>query len=158
MVGVTARPEAEAVVVLRRDDHLGEPRILEGLCPLVGVQGARIEGVGALGPRAPFEVRERVGVGAELGVVGSWSNYGMFSVNGYYHFADRSARVDPFVTGGYSLGFRSGTLNFGNFGGGVNLWLRESLGMRIEFRDHVHISSRVSDFHYWGIRLGVVFR
>jgi hypothetical protein len=103
----------------------------------------------------------RVGVAAELGAVGSWRNYhtaiGMFSVNGTYHFMDRS-RLDPFVTAGYSLGFRSGTLNFGNYGGGANIWLADHLGLRIEFRDHLHVSNRVPNLHYWGVRFGVAFR
>ena len=106
--------------------------------------------------------RERVGVGAELGAVGGWNNYrnaaGLVSANGYWHFGVRGARIDPFVTGGYSLLFRSGTLNFGNFGGGANIWLRESFGLRVEFRDHLHISSRVPNLHYWGVRVGVAFR
>ena len=106
--------------------------------------------------------RERVGLGAEFGAVGAWNNYrnaiGLFSLNGSWHFADRAGRFDPFVTGGYTLGFRSGTLNFGNFGGGANIWLRESFGLRVEFRDHLHISSRVPNLHYWGVRFGVAFR
>lgn len=106
--------------------------------------------------------RERIGVAAEIGAVGRWNNFrtaiGMFSLNGSYHFADRSARLDPFVTGGYTLGFRSGTLNFGNFGAGTNLWFRDRLGLRLEFRDHVHVSSRVPNLHYWGLRFGLAFR
>jgi hypothetical protein len=82
----------------------------------------------------------------------------MFSVNGSWHFAGRSARIDPFVTGGYTLAFRSGTLNFGNVGGGANVWLKERLGLRVEFRDHVHASSRVANLHYWGLRIGIAFR
>jgi hypothetical protein len=103
----------------------------------------------------------RIGLGAELGAVGRWNNYhtaiGMFSVNGSYHFRDRD-KWDPFVTGGYSLGFRSGTLNFGNFGGGLNYWFRERLGLRFEVRDHLHISDRAPNLHYWGLRVGLAFR
>jgi hypothetical protein len=103
-----------------------------------------------------------IGVGAEIGAVGSWNNFrtaiGIFSVNGSYHFLPRPARIDPFVTGGYSLGFRSGTLNFGNFGGGINYWFGERLGLRTEFRDHVHVSDRVPAIHYWGVRFGLAFR
>jgi hypothetical protein len=103
-----------------------------------------------------------IGLGAEIGAVGSWRNYGtaigMFSVNGSYHFLRDRQRIDPFVTAGYSLGFRSGTLNFGNFGGGLNYWFSERIVLRIELRDHVHVSSRVPDLHYWSIRFGVAFR
>jgi hypothetical protein len=106
--------------------------------------------------------RERIGVSAEIGALGLWNNYrgaiGIFSVNGSYHFGDRAGKVDPFVTGGYSLGFRSATLNFGNFGGGVNYWFRDGLGLRVEFRDHVHAASRANALHYWGVRFGLAFR
>jgi hypothetical protein len=103
-----------------------------------------------------------IGVGGEIGALGPWNNFrsaiGMASVNGSYHFIPRAQKFDPFVTGGYTLGFRSGTLNFGNFGGGLNYWFGERLGLRTEFRDHVHVSDRVPNLHYWGIRVGLAFR
>ena len=114
-----------------------------------------------VGGGAEHVFSSRVGLGAEIGAVGSWRNYhtaiGMFSVNGSYHFTD-DRKIDPFVTGGYSLAFRSGSANFGNFGGGLNYWFRRRLGLRVEVRDHVHISSRTPNLHYWGVRFGVAFR
>jgi hypothetical protein len=102
-----------------------------------------------------------IGVGGELGVLGPWSNYrsalGVFSVNGSYHFFRDRPKLDPFVTGGYTLFFRSGTANLGNFGGGVNYWLGERLALRAEVRDHVHSPGPLT-IHYWGLRLGVAFR
>ena len=103
-----------------------------------------------------------IGLGAEIGALGEPrffgdSVVGILSPNGYYHFAhSRRSRADPFVTGGYTLLFRSGHLNLFNFGGGFNYWFAGSLGARIEFRDHVY-SSGVT-IHYWGLRLGLAFR
>ena len=64
-----------------------------------------------------------IGAGAELGVLGERRYFGdtalgVFSPNGYYHFNRRKeGKADPFVTGGYTLLFRSGHANFANFGG-----------------------------------------
>ncbi|MCU1273091.1 MAG: hypothetical protein JWO48_522, partial [Bryobacterales bacterium] len=88
------------------------------------------------------------------------------SPNGYYHFIhSRDAHVDPFVTVGYSALMRKGIQNFFNYGVGVNYWFRPSLGMRLEFRDHIHrfgeglTAPRGSGVwaHYWGVRIGVIF-
>jgi hypothetical protein len=66
-----------------------------------------------------------------------WSEgFGLVSVNGSYHFTNsaRRFRVAPFVTGGYGLGFREGTANFVNAGGGLTWWFRDRLGFRPEVR------------------------
>ena len=60
------------------------------------------------------------------------------------------------MTGGYSLIFRGGHLNFFNWGGGFHYWFARHAGVRFEFRDHVY--SGYSIEHYWGIRLGIAFR
>jgi len=98
------------------------------------------------------------GVGAEIGALGPTQylaeSIGAFSANGYYHFIHaKDRKLDPFVTGGYTLLFRGGTANAGNFGGGVNYWFSRHFGIRAEFRDHVYSSD-----HYWGFRFGVTFR
>jgi len=73
-----------------------------------------------------------VGGGAEIGGIGLWRNlsggFGLASIYGSYHFR-QGARVDPFVTGGYSVAFRGGHLNLGTFGGGANFWLRDRFGL-----------------------------
>jgi hypothetical protein len=102
-----------------------------------------------------------VGVGAELGALGSTSNYpdsvfGVFSPNGYFHFIHRRDRLDPFVTGGYTLFFRSGHANVFNWGGGFHYWFARHAGARFEFRDHVYSSGGTE--HYWGIRIGLAIR
>src|SRR5699024_10482417 len=60
VLGVLARPQAEAVVVLRREDHALKARRLDRLDPLVAVELLRIEDRLILGALAPFAVRERV--------------------------------------------------------------------------------------------------
>ena len=100
-----------------------------------------------------------VGIGAELTAIGTREDFldsvvGTFSANGYYHFARGSnLKLDPFLTGGYTLLFRYGHANLFNFGGGLNYWLGNHVGARIEFRDQVH--SNGSAVHYWGFRFGL---
>jgi len=103
-----------------------------------------------------------IGVGAELGALGPTRSFddvlGVFSANGYYHFfRDDGRKADPFVTGGYTLFFRSGTANLGNLGGGVNYWLGERIGLKIEFRDHIRTPGR-GTLHFYGIRFGITVR
>jgi len=103
-----------------------------------------------------------LGAGAELAALGfrqGFSNnvMGVFSPNGYLHFfGARGAKIDPYVTGGYSLFFRSGHENLANFGGGVNIWPSKRVGFQIEARDHV--TTQYETIHFWGIRVGVNFR
>ncbi len=102
-----------------------------------------------------------VGIGAEVGAVGPRKDLidsvGIFSPNGYYHFVHRKeAKADPFITGGYTLLFRSGHINLFNFGTGFNYWFLHHLGARVEFRDHVYTGGTA--IHYWGVRFGLAFR
>jgi hypothetical protein len=81
-----------------------------------------------------------MGLGAELGYVALWSasgdGPGMGSVNVSYHFFHRAPErnLEPFVTGGYSLFARHGTVSSGNFGGGINYWLGSRAAVRFEAR------------------------
>ena len=114
-------------------------------------------------------LRYGIGIGAEIGALAvrqyfADSLVGVFSPNGYYHFFHgKRVKVDPFVTGGYSLMFRSGHINLFNFGGGLNYWSDGKLGLRIEVRDHVHdlgsgFYGNSPAIHYWGVRVGLAFR
>ena len=100
-----------------------------------------------------------IGVGGELGALtqtGSFSDtLGVLSINGYGHIPLKG-RLDPYVTGGYSMFFRSGTASGGNFGVGANFQLLAKLGLKFEFRDHV-ISSGGRTNHWWQGRVGVTF-
>lgn len=103
-----------------------------------------------------------VGIGAEGGYLfpprTPDKGLGTGSLNGYYHFVDQGrSRWDPYVSGGYTGLFRSGYLNAGNYGGGVNYWVSPSTGVKIEFRDHV-ASAFGRNVHYWAFRVGINFR
>lgn len=74
-----------------------------------------------------------------------------------YHFVHgKDIKLDPFVTGGYTLMFRNGHVNLFNFGGGLNCWFSHRLGVRLELRDQVHRDG--VSVHYWGGRIGLAFR
>jgi hypothetical protein len=101
----------------------------------------------------------RVAIGGELGYLTPWrgmgDGIGLFSLNGSYNFL-RERRMSPFVTGGYSLAFRSGHLNMVNLGGGVNMWLGRGIGIRLEARDH--LAPEYADTHCLSFRIGFLFR
>ena len=109
-----------------------------------------------IGGGGEFVAANRLGAGAELGYLGPWSNgsngIGVLSVNGLYRFPGTSSQF--FVTGGYSLGFRSRAASFGNVGVGINIWSSSNLGLRLELRDHIRDGST-----QWLIaRVGIAFR
>jgi hypothetical protein len=83
---------------------------------------------------------------------------GLLSVNGIYLFGqrDQSSRLVPFITGGYSLGFRSGAGHAVNFGGGTHYWFSRHAGARFEVR--YLIPPQQPSFHVWSFRLGMDFR
>src|SRR3954452_21908322 len=60
VVGVAARPEAEAVMVFGGQDQLFEPARLQGGHDLVGIEIGWIEDRGIFITRSPFTVREDV--------------------------------------------------------------------------------------------------
>lgn len=102
------------------------------------------------------------GLGGEVGYFtparAHSQGFGIASANGVYRFkgAGKDGRVVPFVTGGYSLFFRGGPDNAANFGGGVNYWFKEKLGLRVEFRDHFFVVDPGT--HFLGVRIGITFR
>jgi hypothetical protein len=74
----------------------------------------------------------------------------LLSANGLYRFR---SRIEPFITAGYSLAFRSRTAHFGNIGGGIHHWMGNT-GIRLEVRDHI----RDGVTHWISFRAGIVFR
>lgn len=108
-------------------------------------------------------VYKRLGVGVEIGVLGPWSEFnrviGVASANLSYHFLPSPAerQLEPFVTGGYTLFFRSGTGNGVNVGAGVNMWLNRKVAIRFEVRDNASGSFN-SAIHLLGFRIGVTSR
>lgn len=100
--------------------------------------------IGALAPLRDLGVGESVGIG---------------SIDAQYHFrnASQSGKVVPFVTGGYSAFFFDRVGNGANFGGGVNYWFKERLGLRVEVRDQVPFNTDAYA-HYVSFRFGLTFR
>jgi len=103
-------------------------------------------------------VNKGLGLGAEVGYLAPFNSggngLGLFSGDVSYHFA-RSSKLVPFVTGGYSSVFRNGSSHGGNFGGGVHYWMKEHVGLRLEFRDHIFSSDSP---HLFQFRVGLSFR
>src|SRR5437899_11477497 len=60
MAGGLRRPQAETVVMLRREDHRAEPARASGACPLPRVEVRRRKDPRILAPVATLTVRERV--------------------------------------------------------------------------------------------------
>jgi len=104
-------------------------------------------------------VYKGLGLGAEIGYLAPFRDggdgLGIASPDISYHFS-RESKLVPFVTGGYSLAFRSGVNSSGgNFGGGVQYWMKDRVALRVEFRDHVFSSDSP---HLFQFRVGLAFR
>ena len=133
-------------------------------------QGYAFVGLGAInaeagtlqfGGGAEANLYKGLGIGLEIGYFSPMEAFGdgigIFSVNGQYIFGlENPRRFKPFVTGGYSLAFRSSTANAMNFGGGIHYWLSNRLGLRLEIRDY--IIPDIWDMHAWQGRVGLEFR
>ena len=108
-------------------------------------------------------IGDAVGIGGEIGFLGPWAYFrdglGVMSVNGSYHFLPHQPgrRARPFVTTGYSLFFRDEHVNLWNVGGGIDYWVKPRMAVRVELRDHIHAEDGAT-VHFWGPRIGVVFR
>jgi hypothetical protein len=109
-------------------------------------------------------VYKGLGIGAEIGYIAPMQSFksglGLLSVNGSYHFnsSDKTKKVVPFISGGYSLLFRSGVANGFNVGGGVNWWMRDRVGLRLEARDHIFPVRNGPKLQAWEFRIGLTFR
>ncbi len=100
-----------------------------------------------------------VGVGGEVAGMGLEDfhfGFGLASVNGSYHIPREDSKIDPFITGGYTVAF-PGSANLFNVGGGVNWWVRSRLGVRLEVRDHVYTGSSAA-LHVVTFGVGLTFR
>ncbi|WP_321475782.1 hypothetical protein [uncultured Paludibaculum sp.] len=78
--------------------------------------------------------------GAELGYLFPRTEpgigVGLFNANGAWHLVNRDhpGKFVPFVTAGYTLGFRGGHANLLNWGGGATYWFSRHAGLRTEIR------------------------
>ncbi len=154
--------------MLRQSKFLLIPILLTGIAAGQSANGYLTAGVGSgasstIGEFAgggEFVVAQTVGIGGELGVVTKHSSFGFFSLDGSVHLLRHAAsgRFDPFVSGGYTRAFElfSGA-NGGNFGFGLNYWLTDRVGVRVELRDLV-FSAGAPSTNYWVFRGGIAFR
>jgi hypothetical protein len=119
-------------------------------------------GVLQFGAGGEGRIYKGLGAGAEIGYLSPTSSFtdgfGLLSTNGSYHFwnGSSSQKLVPFVTAGYSLAFRDGHANLGNFGGGVDYWFRDKAALRLEVRDHVWPGEATA--HFLMFRVGIVGR
>jgi len=128
-----------------------------------GITAPESEGTLHIGGGGEGFFNRYLGAGAEVGYVAPYSSFsdgiGIFSPNVVARFRPKSNgnKVEPFVTGGYSLFFREGVVHGANAGGGVNWWFRERLGLRFEVRDNIMMESGETA-HFVGFRFGFTFR
>jgi hypothetical protein len=102
-----------------------------------------------------------LGIGGEIGYIGAMGSLdgglGLGSINGVYIFRSHGkSKLEPFITGGFSVAIANGILGAANFGGGIQYWRRKRVGLRLEFRDHFPTQS-FSDHLFEG-RVGFAFR
>jgi hypothetical protein len=125
---------------------------------------AGAESIIHIGAGAEGFFHKYLGIGADVGYVAPLEEFkggvGTFSPNlvaRFYAQGDQN-RVEPFVTGGYTLFLHSGrTANGGNFGGGFNWWFKGRLGLRFELRDNIW-SDGADLYHIAAFRVGLTFR
>jgi hypothetical protein len=108
---------------------------------------------------------KHLGLGGDVGYLTPFRHWkdgiGTFSPDFIVRFRAKNDgnKVEPFVTGGYTLFFREGTVSGANFGGGLNYWFTDRVGLRFELRDNVSIpGGDVSTTHFVGFRIGLTFR
>jgi hypothetical protein len=125
------------------------------------------------------QVIEQVGFGGEgflykgfgLGAEAGYAHWGAYTNQAWiasgdvsYHFRRSAARgrADPFVligaTGFFPTSEGRGA-PAGDFGGGVNIWLRQRAALRLEVRDYVNPEDNdYPSTHYVSFRVGLTFR
>jgi hypothetical protein len=111
---------------------------------------------------AEFLFNGRIGVGVEAGFIGTpQSGWPVLSATGVWHLASSrhaGPKVSPFLAAGISSidSERSPNRSW-NIGAGIDVWMRERVGLRIDYRDHF---TPQADFtpRYSMLRVGVVFR
>lgn len=131
-----------------------------GYFGLSGTKGATFGKLLSAGGGGEAFLYKGLAVGADVGYLGHHKNFrsdgfGLLSTNGSYHFVtSREQKLAPFLTMGHGLAFRSGTANLTNVGGGVQYWLNNRVGLRVEYRDYF----TMNDPHIHTVRVGFSFR
>jgi hypothetical protein len=117
------------------------------------VAGVSVSGdFGLVGPTGDGIVRERSGYA-------SFGNGRLLSFNASYRFNRHDAHQPwPFLTGGTGVMFgrRDAIVGGLNVGGGIDWWLRERRGVRVEVRDQ--LLEEFDGSHLVTLRVGFIFR
>jgi hypothetical protein len=117
---------------------------------------------GSLAGGAELLARGRAGVGGEVGFVGTpASGWPVVSAGAVVHLIPvRPGRrqLSPFATAGISgIDAGRGMKSAWNLGGGVDVWRREGIGVRVEYREHFR-PEPFGTARYSMLRVGVAFR
>ena len=115
------------------------------------------------GGGAEFDLYKGLGFSTDIGYISNpqcmGRGFGILSPNVRFAFTNANdSKLVPYITGGYSLLFRSSSANSYNFGGGIDYWFHDKAALKVEFRDHVWRYSSYSTYHIWQIRMGFSFR
>jgi hypothetical protein len=90
------------------------------------------------GAGADVRIYKGLTAGAELGGIGGGDKLAIFSSNVSYRFlnATQSRKLVPYLTAGYTAAV-TGEVgeNWFNVGGGIDYWIGQRTGVRLEFRD-----------------------
>lgn len=101
-------------------------------------------------------------IGGEGGIL-SKSGYtaGMAAFTPAVHFLakDSKSRIDPFINGGISVLFNTGSVStpMAHFGGGLNYSMSPRLGMRFEYRHHLWSPESEEWVQLAAVRIGIVY-
>jgi hypothetical protein len=106
------------------------------------ISGGETNNIFHIGGGAEGQIYKGLGAGVEAGYLAprqDWgAGIGTVSPNLNFHFVHSAEqKVVPFITGGYTLGFRGGSENLYNLGGGIDYWPKQHVGLRFDVRDHV---------------------
>jgi hypothetical protein len=121
------------------------------------------DNMGGMGIGGGGNYRSSIGLGGgvDLSYLAPWRDkgdgIGALSPYLYYSYLKKRNKVEPFLSGGYTLFFRSGTANGINFGGGVHYWFAKKIGLKLEFRDDLFLYTS-PHYHFVSFRIGVAFR
>lgn len=108
---------------------------------------------------------DKFGLGGDVGVLNPVTNpfattVGLVAATPAYHFMSKNSnlKIDPFLNGGVSLLFTSGSVSLPaiHYGGGLNYSVRRHLGVRLEFRHHLWSPESGSTVHLVAFRAGIV--
>jgi hypothetical protein len=133
-----------------------------GVAGLGGVQGFYGSlATGHLAGGGELLAKGRGGVTGEIGLLGTGSGaLHTLSFGGVWRVVPVSTarRFAPYVTSGVGI-LGDGDVIFAAWtvGGGVDVWARERVGVRLDLRDRIRTDSR-GTVHYWTASAGVVFR